>query len=95
MDYLIFLTKVVGKNLIYNPSIVRLLLFDVYADHVCSTPCLWFNLLFFSPKDKRLHRARHTPGSLNWVKGQGYENKTKSSEPKKVMFSLYNHGNFS
>ena len=39
MDYLIFLTKVVGKNLIYNPTIVRFLLIDVYADHGCSTPC--------------------------------------------------------
>ena len=42
MDYLNFLTKVVSKNLIYNPTIVRFLLIDVYADHGCSTTCAAF-----------------------------------------------------
>ena len=37
MDYLNFLTKVVGKNLIYNPSIVRFLLIDIWADPRYST----------------------------------------------------------
>ena len=54
MDYLIFLTKVVGKNLICNPTIVTFLLIDVNADHGCSTPCTAINELAKAYKGQKV-----------------------------------------
>ena len=48
MDYLNFLTEVVGKSLIYHPSLVTYLLFDIWADLPCSTPCTHLYKLLLS-----------------------------------------------